>query len=168
MTLKPVEIDFNEEWRYLQKTIDKVINVKNIGHKEWTQSFSSIYRICVANPGNHWETLYSRTRDFLDNYVADLYKEFKNLSNNELLKQYHFKWNNYRKGVNYLNELYLYLNTQHIKKQKFTDPDMSYGNIKINEQKLEVRELGLYFWEKNMIEPLKDKLVYLLLDAIEK
>lgn len=60
------------------------------------------------------------------------------------------------------------MNTQHIKKQKFTDPDITYGNIKINEQKLEIRELGLYYWERNMIEPLKEKIVYLLLEAIEK
>lgn len=112
--------------------------------------------------------MYTETQNFLDEYVAGLFKEFENLPSNELLKQYHQRWNNYRKGVTYLNELYLYMNTQHIKKKKFTDPDLSYGNIKINEQKLEIRELGLYYWEKNMIEPLKYKLVNLLLDSIEK
>lgn len=168
MTLKPEIISFDKEWSFLVKLIDKVINVEQIDRKEWTEGFSTIYRICVANPESLWEKLYFQTQEYIDQYVVHLFKEFENLPSNELLKQYHLKWNSYRKGVDYLNELYLYLNTQHVKKQKFSDPDISYGNIKINEQKLEIRELGLYFWEKNMIEPLKDKLVYLLLEATEK
>ena len=168
MTLKPEEIDFDKEWSFLEQIITKVINVDFIPHQDWTKGFSTIYRICVANPESLWEKLYYVTQEYLNGYVGSLFKAFENLPSNELLKQYHLKWNNYREGVNYLNKLYLYVNTQHIKKQKFTDPDLSYGNIKINEQKLEIRELGLYFWQQNMIEPLKEKLVYLLLEAIEK
>ena len=74
----------------------------------------------------------------------------------------------YREGVNYLNILYMYLNTQHIKKHKFSEADLSYGCVDSNEQMLEIGELGLHLWKVNMIEPLQVSLVNLLLEAIEE
>lgn len=104
-----------------------------------------------------------------------------------LLQSYHNYWHVYRNGVDYLNKLYMYLNTQHIKvrwqmhfrtkvtgaqlptqKQKCTEADMSYGCIELSDQKLEIGELGLHLWRKNMIEPLQEQLVKLLLEAIEE
>jgi len=61
----------------------------------------------------------------------------------------------------------MYLNTQHIKKHKYSEADLSYGCVDTNEQMLEIGELGLHLWKVNMIEPLKENLVRLLLEAIE-
>lgn len=88
-------------------------------------------------------------------------------SHEGLLEAYHRQWLIYRQGVHYLNILYLYLNTQHIKKHKYSEADLSYGCIDPSEQMLEIGELGLHLWKVNMIEPLKDNLVRLLLDSIE-
>ena len=35
-----------------------------------------------------------------------------------LLSSYHESWKQFSRGIDYLHKLYLYLNTQHIKKQK--------------------------------------------------
>ncbi len=70
-------------------------------------------------------------------------------------------------GVNFLNILYMYLNTQHIKKHKYSEADLSYGCVDTNEQMLEIGELGLHLWKVNVIEPLKENLVRLLLESIE-
>lgn len=99
MTLKPEEIDFDNEWFHLKQTIDKVINIKEIDRREWTERFSNIYRICVATPEPLWQRLYFETQNFLDDYVANLFKEFENLPNNEFLKGYYIKWDNYKKGL---------------------------------------------------------------------
>ncbi len=72
-----------------------------------------------------------------------------------------------KSGVNFLNILYMYLNTQHIKKHKYSEADLSYGCVDTNEQMLEIGELGLHLWKVNVIEPLKENLVRLLLESIE-
>lgn len=67
-----------------------------------------------------------------------------------------------------MDRLYQYLNIQHIKKHKFSEADISFGCVESQEQLLEIGELGLHLWKVNMIEPLKESLVRLVLEAIEK
>lgn len=90
--------------------------------------------------------------------------------NGTLLQRYYVAWTEYSKGVEFLNYLYLYLNQQHIKKQKLTDPEFVYGNntpivAEIQEQ-MEIGDLGLDIWRVHMIEELRETLVRQLLDAI--
>ncbi|KAK8765149.1 hypothetical protein V5799_032242, partial [Amblyomma americanum] len=59
-----------------------------------------------------------------------------------------------------------YLNTQHIKKHKLSEADLSYGSVEPAEQLLEVGELGLDLWRRNMVQPLRTSLVALLLQAL--
>lgn len=60
----------------------------------------------------------------------------------------------------------MYLNTQHIKKQKFNDADLQYGRAELANQMLEIGELGLHLWKEHMIEVLRESLVHLLLEGI--
>ena len=64
--------------------------------------------------------------------------------------------------------LYSYLNNQHIRKQKISEAELNYGSLVIDhaETMKEIGELGLDIWRRQMIEPLKDELVRLLLDGI--
>ena len=50
-----------------------------------------------------------------------------------------------------------YLNQQHIKKQKVSEAELTYGSLSIdqNETIKEIGELGLDIWRKQMIEPLR-------------
>lgn len=61
-----------------------------------------------------------------------------------------------------------YLNTQHIKKHKLSEADLSYGSVEPTEQLLEVGELGLDLWRRNMVAPLRHSLVSLLLEALSR
>lgn len=85
------------------------------------------------------------------------------------MQAYHRAWTEYSQGINYLHQLYLYLN-QHIKKQKLTEAEIIYGSSSVTsseyQDQKEIGELGLYIWKKKMIEPLKYCLVPLLLDGI--
>ncbi len=61
-----------------------------------------------------------------------------------------------------------YLNTQHIKKLKANDAELLYGTTpyESSDPVMEIGELGLYLWKKLMIEPMKDILLRLLLEAV--
>ncbi|RWS10417.1 cullin-2-like protein [Dinothrombium tinctorium] len=171
MSLKPENVDFNEIWSRLRSTIDSVIVLSKVERKEWSERFSDVYKLCVAFPEPLCDRLYAETKAFLNEHVIVLNKAItaqdSATGEDNLLVDYHKQWLVYRDGVNYLNKLYWYLNQQHIKKQKFSDADLSYGCVEVSEQKLEIWELGLHIWRKNMIEPLRDNLIRLLLAAIE-
>lgn len=62
-----------------------------------------------------------------------------------------------------------YLNNQHIKKQRMSEAELLYGNITPDStEQMEVGELGLDVWKHNMIMPLKDSMLELLLDEFNK
>ena len=67
-----------------------------------------------------------------------------------------------------MSTLYIYLNTQYIRKFKFSNADLEYGDADPNEQLMEISELGAYLWKVNMILPLQQDLVLLLLNAINE
>ena len=50
-----------------------------------------------------------------------------------------------------------YLNQQHIKKQKVSEAELTYGSLSIDQSETikEIGELGLDIWRKQMIEPLR-------------
>ena len=86
-----------------------------------------------------------------------------------LLSSYHDSWKQFSRGIDYLHKLYLYLNTQHIKKQKLSDAELTYGSLSVEatEQMKEIGELGLHIWKTQMIEPLQRDLVGQLLEGIK-
>lgn len=86
------------------------------------------------------------------------------------LQAYHRAWTEYSQGINYLHCLYLYLNQQHIQKQKVSDAELIYGTFSTMtddcQEQMEIGELGLDIWKKRMIIPLKKQLVSQLLESI--
>lgn len=89
-------------------------------------------------------------------------------SDPDMLSAYYKHWVSYCKGAEYLNSLYGYLNTTFIKKQKFSDADLTYGGFSVEQadHMLEIGELALDTWRKYMIEPQKAHLTVLLLAEI--
>jgi cullin 2 len=87
-----------------------------------------------------------------------------------LLQAYHRAWTEYSQGIYYLHSLYLYLNQQHIKKQKLSEAELLYGmGASIDgecQEQMEIGELGLDIWKRKMIMPLKKQLVSFLLESI--
>ncbi|KAH9372178.1 hypothetical protein HPB48_016658 [Haemaphysalis longicornis] len=127
---------------------------------------TDVYALCVAFPEPLGDRLYLETKKFLNAHVQHLYELV--VSGDDLLGGYYQHWLQYSQGIDYLNKLYMYLNTQHIKKHKLSEADLSYGSAEPSEQLLEVGELGLELWRRNMVQPLRPTLVSLLLQALAR
>ncbi|PNF25320.1 Cullin-2 [Cryptotermes secundus] len=167
MSLRPRRVNFNEMWVGLQETVKGVITLDNVPRATWNSHFSDIYAMCVAYPEPFADRLYQETKCFLDNHVKVLLEKVRANGEANLLKCYHQAWVEYSTGIGYLHCLYLYLNQQHIKKQKLSDAEVIYGTLGPDTQEqMEIGELGLEIWKKNMVEPLKENLVNLLLEGI--
>lgn len=170
MSLKPKRVDFIETWDLLQKTVKEVITLDHVPRAIWNDRFSDVYSLCVAYPEPHADRLYNETKQFLDEHVSQLLTKVLAQGDMGLLQAYHHAWKEYSQGINYLHQLYLYLNQQHIKKQRLTEAEIIYGTSSTTaseyQEQMEIGELGLDIWEKRMIVPLKNQLVSLLLEGI--
>ena len=125
----------------------------------------------MAYPEPLADRLYLETKAFLDYHVTGLLTSVQALGDSGLLQGYHRAWVKYSQGITYLHRLYLYLNQQHIKRQKLTDAAVIYGGSESNpdtdcSEQMEIGELGLDIWKKIMIKILKRQLVALLLEGI--
>ncbi|XP_052826531.1 cullin-2 [Octopus bimaculoides] len=168
MSLKPRKVDFNATWQILLETVRGVITCGQVARSIWNDRFSDVYALCVAVPESYSDRLYEEIKNFAENHVECLYKTVRNDSN--ILSAYHKHWQEYSQGSIYLNQLFGYLNTTYIKKQKLSDADLAYGsfNYEASDQKLEIGELCLDIWKRHMIEPLKLQLILLILQEIQK
>lgn len=170
MSLKPKNVDFTETWDLLQETVKGVITLANIPRATWNDRFSDVYSLCVAYPEPLADQLYNETKRFLDNHVFQLLTKVRAQDESNLLQAYHRAWTEYSQGINYLHCLYLYLNQQHIKKQKLSDAELSYGissgMTADYQEQMEIGELGLDIWKRRMIAALRKQLVALLLENI--
>ncbi|XP_034937978.1 cullin-2 [Chelonus insularis] len=170
MSLKPKKVDFGQTWGVLQETVKSVITLADVPRSTWNDRFSDVYSLCVAYPEPLADRLYNETKRFLDNHVTQLLSKVQSQGESALLQTYHRYWTEYSQGIIYLHRLYLYLNQQHIKKQKIKDAELIYGSSTQNNadclEQMEIGELGLDIWKKKMIEPLKKSLVSLLLEGI--
>ena len=186
MSLKPKRVDFTSTWAELQETVKGVITLGNVPRQTWNDRFSDVYSLCVAYPEPLADKLYLETKKFLENHVSQVGLQtsprlsISNISCQELAKvrkageknllsSYHDSWKQFSRGIDYLHKLYLYLNTQHIKKQKLSDAELTYGSLSVEatEQMKEIGELGLHIWKTQMIEPLQKDLVGQLLEGIK-
>ncbi|KAK2719989.1 cullin-2-like [Artemia franciscana] len=170
MSLRPRKVDFNDTWSDLKKTIDNIIKLKPVPRSVWNDKFSDIYSLCVACPDSFAELLYDETKKFIRTHLIGLHKEIASDDKSHLLADYAKYWKQYNQGIDFLNKLYTYLNSQHIKKSKhIQNPDLLYGTLPHDsgDQMKELGELGLELWVKDMIEPLQSSLVTLLLDGVK-
>lgn len=141
----------------------------------WIFCCSDVYSLCVAFPEPLADRLYNETKQFLETHVHNLLENKVappendcNMVNDTLLQRYYAAWIEYSQGVEYLNNLYSYLNQQHIKRNKHTaEVEFTYGQVGSESQELmEIGELGLDIWRGCMIKSLGEEIVKQILDAI--
>lgn len=77
-----------------------------------------------------------------------------------MLKAYFSHWGKYVQGVRYLDRLFHYLNHEWVKKKRVSDADIAYGAFEADELVLEIGELGLDIWMKQMLQPLQVSYFY--------
>lgn len=177
MSLTPKSVDFNEIWPNLRSTAEAVITLGNVNRSDWSTRFSDVYTLCVAHPEPYADRLYNETKQFLENHVQNMLATrvapdpcSTSTVNGEpdLLQRYYDAWTEYSQGVKYLDNLYSYLNQQHIKKQKISDAEVVYGNLSSDTmEQMEIGELGLDIWHIYMIKNLSDDLVKHILEDIK-
>uniref|UniRef100_A0A336LM86 Cullin-2 n=1 Tax=Culicoides sonorensis TaxID=179676 RepID=A0A336LM86_CULSO len=177
MSLQPRQVNFDETWTEIKETVNEVITLGNVKRDVWNNRFGDVYAICVAHPQPFADRLYTETKAFLENHVQNLLKTkvATTLTSSDggdsadsLLFRYFRAWTEYSKGIEYLNYLYMYLNQQHIKKQKLSDAEMVYGNQIDTQEQMEIGELGLEIWKTFMIDSLKTDLVSQILEVIQQ
>eukprot|EP00096_Caligus_rogercresseyi_P010960 TRINITY_DN415_c0_g1_i2.p1 TRINITY_DN415_c0_g1~~TRINITY_DN415_c0_g1_i2.p1 ORF type:complete len:751 (-),score=90.94 TRINITY_DN415_c0_g1_i2:275-2527(-) len=168
MSLRPRRVDFDSTWSELRETVKGVISLSHVPRDVWNDRFMDVYSLCVAYPEPLADRLYRETKLFLEEHFHELLLRVLQAGRDELLHNYHEAWKEFSQGIDYLHMLYSYLNNQHIRKQKMSDAELTYGSLSINpsEQMKEIGELGLDIWRRKMIEPVQDELVRLLLDGI--
>ncbi|XP_077299793.1 cullin 2 [Arctopsyche grandis] len=177
MSLKPKSIDFQETWLSLKETVYGVVTLGKVGRSAWNSRFSDVYSLCVAHPEPMAERLYKVTKDFLEDHVANLLRRVASTPDQDLadeavgeglLQRYYDAWTQYSEGLQYLNNLYLYLNQQHIRKHKIAEAELIYGNTTtLNPEKLEVGELGLLSWELALDQQLRLRVIRALLAGVQ-
>ncbi|XP_063706724.1 cullin-2 [Culicoides brevitarsis] len=177
MSLQPRQVNFDETWTEIKETVKEVITLGVVKRDVWNNRFGDVYAICVAYPQPLADKLYTETKTFLENHVQNLLKTKVATtirssdggdSADSLLFRYFRAWNEYSKGIEYLNYLYMYLNQQHIKKQKLSDAELVYGSQTDTQDQMEIGELGLDIWKTYMIDSLKEDLVTQILEVILK
>ncbi|XP_019874549.1 cullin-2 isoform X2 [Aethina tumida] len=169
MSLKPRTVDFNATWGQIKETIHGVITLKKVERPVWNDRFSDVYSLCVAHPEPLADRLYAETKQYLIDHVAKLLNQVQADGDDKLVKNYFTYWLQYSKGSGYLHSLYLYLNQQHIRTQKLSDAEIIYGSSDTSSgEQMEIGELALEVWQSGMIGPLGQKLVSLLLKAIDE
>lgn len=153
----------------------QVLTMANVPTSVWQDRFSDVYSLCVAFPEPLADKLYFETKQFLENHVQNMLAtqvappDRNSSERKNILMSYYKAWSEYSKGIEYLNNLYSYLNQQHIKKQKISDADIMYGNASPDNQELmEIGELGLDIWRIYMIQSLGDELVAHTLEGIKE
>lgn len=168
MSLKPQELDFDETWNKLKDTITRVLQMGSVNHEQWVQCFSKVYALCVAFPESLADRLYDEVKRLLTTHVSNLYNKVSASGEESILTVYHNNWQQFSKGTKYLDNLFSYLNKQHIQKQRFSEADQKYGHITmdINDQHMQIGELAFEIWREELIEPVKARLVSVLLSCI--
>ncbi|XP_041365909.1 cullin-2-like [Gigantopelta aegis] len=169
MSLKPRRVDFNSTWATLLETVKGVITCGRVPRATWTDRFHDVYQLCVACPEPLGNRLYQETKSFLESHLNRLNTAVLSCGGENLLATYHKHWEQYSQGSCYLNQLYGYLNSTYIKKQKVSDADLNYGGFALEslDHMLEIGELALDTWKRLMIEPLKGQLLNFILQEIK-
>lgn len=177
MSLKPKQVNFDQIWPELKQTVKEVLTLSMVEKGVWEKGFSYIYNLCVAFPEPLADKLYYETKQLIENHVKNILEtkvappeshSFESNRNNILLN-YYDEWIVYSKGSEYLNNLYCYLNQQHIKKQKMSEAEIVYGSVSPDTQELmEIEELALDIWRVYMIQSLGKELVSYILVGIKE
>ncbi|XP_071958139.1 cullin-2-like [Antedon mediterranea] len=168
MSLKPRVVDFDQTWKNLKETVEGVIQLGIVQRGTWNDRFLDVYALCVAFPDNLGEKLYEETKLFLERHVHNLYKDVCDTDEN-MLVNYQKTWERFSEGSSYLDQLYRYLNQQYIKKQRLSEADVQYGfALETNEQLMDIGELALDIWRKQMIKPLQQQLLHLTFKEIRR
>lgn len=163
MSLRAHPVVFSDIWPTIENVVLNVLHQERISAESWQTTFFDIYKVCVA-PETLVGTLYDRLKLLLQNHAKEIYKQLSTVETQHLLTDYFNHWTTYKTAAYYIDSLFSYLNTQHLKKSKKPiNPDSE----EICQPGLEIKDLCFHIWNQELITPLKKTLVNLLMQDIE-
>jgi cullin 1 len=165
MVNQQTQINFEEQWKYLQSGIDRLIdfldsNTKRpFDHKEYTNMYSTVYNLCTQKvdtgkqPGGATELLYERYKKSIIQYLTDsVVPSLKEKQGEVLLMEAVKRWRNHQTVVKYMCKLFKYL-------------DMYYTK---HNNRDNLRDVGIKCYQTHVYESIKKDVSVALLDKIHK
>jgi len=170
MSLKPKYVDFDKTWMVIKNTITQVLTFKSVSRNAWNDSFNDIYALCVAYPEPLADRLYDETKDFLNKWTKEYQRHLLEKDHHEFLEAYSDIWNIFSTGIRYVDNLYRYLNHQHIKRHNIKSIDCTYNSLCFsdNDNMKEIGNLALEMWKHNVVLPTNEMHTQLMLKEIER
>ncbi|XP_018651235.1 putative cullin-2 (cul-2) [Schistosoma mansoni] len=158
--LRAVSVDFPVTWRSLRDVVYKLLRCDFVDRDLWNSSFGYVYSLCTSSPVSHASTLYKSTTTLISERVEEIASELEVMSDSDLLPRYVKFWESYHRGLTYLDILYRYMNTQHVKNLRPSEADMCYGAAlpMADQHTMEILEVGLAFWRLYLIDCIKSRL----------
>ncbi|CAH8547685.1 unnamed protein product [Schistosoma guineensis] len=158
--LRAVSVDFPATWGSLKDVVYKLLRCDFVDRDLWNSSFGYVYSLCTSSPVSHASTLYKSTTTLISERVEEIASELEVMSDSDLLPRYVKFWESYHRGLTYLDILYRYMNTQHVKNLRPSEADMCYGAAlpMADQHTMEILEVGLAFWRLYLIDCMKSRL----------
>ncbi|KAJ9460975.1 Cullin-1 [Diplonema papillatum] len=164
-SLKPKPVDFQVNWDFLVDGMRKVLTDPFMPPSvAITQYYHIVYKLCTGQCSNlgtnssgsvkeAGQQLYSHLKAFLIDYIENTVVRSVTGSHTEILRSYLKQWDNFKRGMDYINALFHYMNEDWVKKQSQGTAD--------------VRTLGYVCWKLYLYKRIKSAIIGAVLDQIE-
>jgi len=109
MNFKAAPVDFEQKWGPLKETVKSILRLDTIPRDIWHARFNDIYVLCGAFTEPHLDELYVSTKSLIETHVSNILPLIQTEDTENQLQNYCTHWQNYGKGIKFLESLYLYV-----------------------------------------------------------
>lgn len=149
----------NMLWNTLKIGIEDIYQKNNINRPKYVELHTYIYKYCTRKDNSKsCPKLYAKLKDYLYNYLNDLFNYGKNLMGESLLKYYTKQWDNYQFSSKVFNSICDYLNRSWVRRECDEGRKGIY----------EIYKLALITWKDNMFQNFHKQITNAALQLIEK
>jgi cullin 2 len=171
MDLFPRSVDFDKVWKRLHNATSEFLRGQGQPSIAVCKDrFSDVYSLCIAEPKPFAERLYQQLQLLFTQHVSDICQQVLSCGQENFLTEYNRHWQAYSAGMPHLSQLYWYLNTNVVKKQKLCQVNIDYSlyGISCIDNMVDVGELALRCWQETMVHKCRDLFVDSLLNEVSR